>query len=208
MVPAVELPPATPSTDQATAVLAVPVTVAANCTVAPANAQESVGATVTVAFTAGAVIVTIAEPEGLLSAELMALTVTTAGLGTEAGAVYNPEELTVPTIELPPRMLFTLQVIVVLVGLTTVALNCTTPPAGTDAETGERVMTGKGISLLELPFVQLVRNIPPAITTRRHASVAAETFFSLIAPPPGKGSWARGWAGKRGRGMTACARRW
>jgi hypothetical protein len=188
MVPVVELPPATPLTDQATAVSVVPVTLAVYCTVVPANAEESVGATVTVAFTAGGVIVTIAEPEGKLSAELMALIVTAAGLGTEAGAVYNPEELTVPTIELPPRMLLTAHVIVVLVVLTTVTENCTWPPAGTDAVTGERVTTGKGISWLLPPELQLVRNIPPAITTRRLASVAAEPFFSLIAPPPGKGS--------------------
>ena len=59
----------------------------------------------------------------------MAFTVTVAGLGTEAGAVYNPEELTVPNVELPPRILLTDQVIVVLVGLTTVAVNCSGAPA-------------------------------------------------------------------------------
>ena len=129
MTPTEELPPATPLTNQETAVLVAPVTVAVNCTLIPAVVDESVGETVTVGFTAAAVMVTIAEPEGLLSAELTALTVTVAGLGTEDGATYNPVELTVPTVELPPRILLTYQVIVVLVGLTTVALNCTVPPA-------------------------------------------------------------------------------
>ena len=62
MVPTVELPPATPFTDQVTAVLVVPVTVAVNCTLVPAGVVESVGATVTVAFTGGGVMVTIAAP--------------------------------------------------------------------------------------------------------------------------------------------------
>jgi hypothetical protein len=86
MVPTVELPPATPFTDQETAVLVVPVTVATNCTVVPASIDASVGETDTVAFTTGTVIATIAEPAGLVSAELTALIVTVAGLGTEAGA--------------------------------------------------------------------------------------------------------------------------
>ena len=129
MVPTVELPPVTPFTDQVTAVLVVPVTVAAYCTMVPVGVEESVGATLTVAFAAGAVIVTIAEPEGKDSAELVAVTVTVAGLGTEAGAAYNPEELTVPSVELPPAISLTDQVIVVLVELTTVAVNCTMAPA-------------------------------------------------------------------------------
>jgi hypothetical protein len=64
MSPTVELPPATPFTDQVTAVLALPVTLAVNCTVDPAVADESIGETVTVGLTEGAVIVTRAEPKG------------------------------------------------------------------------------------------------------------------------------------------------
>jgi hypothetical protein len=137
------LPPPTPFTDHSTAVLVVPVTVATNWTVELAGVEESNGEMVTCAWTAAAVIVTIAEPVGLVSAELVAVTVTEAGLGTEAGAVYNPEELTVPTVELPPRIPFTDQVSVVLVGLTTVAVNCNVPSVTTVAEAGERVTTGK-----------------------------------------------------------------
>jgi len=116
----------------------------------------------------------------------VALIVTVAGLGTEAGAVYNPEELIVPNVELPPRMLFTDQVTVVLVGLTILAVNCSVPPVGSDAEAGESVMTGKAMLLTGVVEPQLARNIPPAMTTRRLASVAAETFLRLIAPPPGR----------------------
>src|SRR5208283_5980570 len=81
IMPTVELPPATPLTAQVTAVSVVPVTLAAYCTVDPARADESKGDRATVGAAAGAVMVTIAEPEGLLSAELTALTVTVAGLG-------------------------------------------------------------------------------------------------------------------------------
>jgi hypothetical protein len=76
-----------------------------------------------VALPAGAVTVTIAAPKGLVSAELMALTVIVAGVGTMAGAVYNPEVLMVPTVEFPPSTPFTDQMMVVLTGLTTVAVN-------------------------------------------------------------------------------------
>ena len=84
--------------------------------------DESLGATMTVAFTAGR-MVTMADPEGLVSAELVALMVTVAGLGTAAGAVYRPVDVIVPTVELPPRMLFTDHVNVVLFLLTMVAVN-------------------------------------------------------------------------------------
>ena len=62
MVPTVELPPATPSTYQVTAVLAGPVTVAVYCKVVPVMVDESTGATLTVAFTAEGVIVTMRRP--------------------------------------------------------------------------------------------------------------------------------------------------
>jgi hypothetical protein len=66
---------------------------------------------------------------------------------------------------------------VVLVGLTTVAVNCNTPPAGSDAVAGETVITGKAISVTVVPVEpQLARNIAPAITVNRVASLAEEPF--------------------------------
>ena len=53
---------ATPFTYQVTAPLAVPVTLAVNCTLVPVGVEASRGATVTAAFTGAAVIVTIAAP--------------------------------------------------------------------------------------------------------------------------------------------------
>ena len=40
----------------------------------------------------------------------VAVTVTVAGDGTEFGALYAPDWLTVPTVPLPPTMPFTFQV--------------------------------------------------------------------------------------------------
>ena len=176
MVPTVALPPAVPFTDQVTAVLSVPVTVAVNCTGVPTGVSVSVGATATVAFTAGAVIVTMAAPKGLVSAELMAFTVIVAGLGTVAGAVYNPEVLMVPTVEFPPSMPFTAQVMVVLVELTTLAENCSGAPVRRVAEAGEMVTIGKGTLGRVLLEPQLARNITLAIDRRRPAAAAGETF--------------------------------
>ena len=45
-------------------------------------------------------------PEGAL----VAVTVTTLGVGITDGAVYNPVAETVPMVEFPPTMLFTDQV--------------------------------------------------------------------------------------------------
>jgi hypothetical protein len=177
MVPSVELPPATPFTVHRTEVLLVPLTPAINCRIAPVEIDEAAGETLTSTFPAGAVIARMAEPDGLVSAELVALMVTVEGLGTVAGAVYNPAALIMPKAALPPRMLFTDQVRVVLVGLTTVAVNCNTPPAGSDAVAGETVITGKAISVTVVPVEpQLARNIAPAITVNRVASLAEEPF--------------------------------
>ncbi len=48
MVPVVALPPTTPLTDQVTAVMVVPVTVAVNCSMSPARTVGAEGETVTV----------------------------------------------------------------------------------------------------------------------------------------------------------------
>jgi hypothetical protein len=45
---------------------------------------------------AGACTVTVADPDFVVSAAAVAVTVTVAGLGTAAGAVYNPVASTVP----------------------------------------------------------------------------------------------------------------
>src|SRR5262245_32010524 len=53
----------------------------------------------------------------------VALTVTTAGFGTEFGALYDPDAEIVPTVELPPTIPFTFQVTAVFGVFCTVAVN-------------------------------------------------------------------------------------
>jgi hypothetical protein len=62
-----------PVADHVTAVLVVPVTVAVNCCVAPPKTVALAGETLTV--TTGAVTVTVAEADLLVSATLLAATV-------------------------------------------------------------------------------------------------------------------------------------
>jgi hypothetical protein len=54
-------------------------------------------------------MVTAALADFVGSAAEVALTVTTEGLGTDEGARYRPDELIVPTVELPPAIPFTFQ---------------------------------------------------------------------------------------------------
>ena len=55
-------------------------------------------------------IVTVAEADRVESATDTAVTVTVAGDGTVAGAVYSPAVEIAPTVALPPVTVFTCQV--------------------------------------------------------------------------------------------------
>src|SRR3981081_2319380 len=89
IVPTVELPPVTPFTCQVTAVLEVPVTVAVNCWVFAIGTEADAGATETLTWV-GAVTVTVADADLVVSACDTAVTVTAAGLGPAEGAVDSP----------------------------------------------------------------------------------------------------------------------
>jgi hypothetical protein len=125
IVPTVELPPVTPLTCQVTAVFDELATVAV-------KACEPVAVTVAVPGMTETEIagtrVTCAEPDLLVSAAATAVTLTVAGEGTIAGAVYIPEVETVPTVELPPVTPLTCQVTAVFVVPVTVAVNVLVPP--------------------------------------------------------------------------------
>jgi hypothetical protein len=80
---------------------------------------------------------TLADAERVGSAEEVAVTVTPE-LGTEAGAVYSPELLTVPTVALPPATVFTLHWTPRFCeSFCTVAANCCVRETFTEAEVGE-----------------------------------------------------------------------
>src|SRR5882762_11895646 len=99
-----------------------------------------------------AVMVTCAEADFVGSAWDTAATVTMAGFGTTAGAVYRPALDIVPTVALPPVTPLTCQVTAVLPVFSTVAVNCCVPPAPTVADTGEIVtLTGMGVRVVEAP---------------------------------------------------------
>jgi len=97
----------------------------------------------------GAVTVAIAPALFVVSAALVAVTVTAAGEGTEAGAAYTPLEETEPRVEFPPGTPFTLQVTAVLEVPLTVAVNCCVWETITEALAGDRV-TETGIVIVAL----------------------------------------------------------
>ena len=90
MVPTVELPPATLPTLHFTVELnaPVPVTVGVHCEVAPVWIETGLQATVTAVMVgAGAVIVTLAEPDLVVSWVLVAVIDTGFVVGTALGAL-------------------------------------------------------------------------------------------------------------------------
>ena len=100
---------------------------------------EGVGAGVGVGTGVGALILAVALAEDAVFATLVAVTVTDPPAGTEAGAVYKPDEVTVPVVVLPPATPFTDHVVPVLLVPETVAVNCCLAPTCKVAEVGEIV---------------------------------------------------------------------
>jgi hypothetical protein len=108
-----------------TAVLSEPVTVAVNCCVAPGASAAEVGERVTTT-PAGAVTVTAAEADFVVSTALVAVTLYVPAV---LGAVYRPVAETVPPVAL--------HVTAPLLEPVTVAVNCCVPFVVSEAEVGE-----------------------------------------------------------------------
>jgi len=83
-------------------------------------------------------IETGALADAVVCAALCAVTVTELD-GTDLGAVYMPDEVTVPTVEFPPSAPFTIQLTTVLLVPETAALNCWECPSCRLALAGETV---------------------------------------------------------------------
>ena len=119
------------------------------------------------------VIVTVAEPDFVVSACNVAITVTCAGFGTLAGAVYSPVEEIAP-FDVPPA---TLHVTAPLVFPMTLEVNCCVPPVATVAVAG-KTLTDIGVGGVELPPPH-----PPAKQSRtlakaqKHASRMKASLF-------------------------------
>jgi hypothetical protein len=124
IVPVELPPPVTLLTCQVTLVFVVPVTVAPNCLVWPPDSETAVGLMVVLTETAAVAMLMVALAVFVVSAALMAVTVTEPPVGADDGAVYKPAVEIVPTVELPPVTPFTCQLAAVLVEPDTVALNC------------------------------------------------------------------------------------
>jgi hypothetical protein len=123
--------------------------------------------------------VTELDADFVESAALVAVTVTTADV-TEEGEVYNPLELTVPTVSFPPETPFTDQFTLLLLLPVTFAVNCAVPlwpgPTTTDwgaTEIESRVGAGEledGGVLLLLPQA-MNKPVSASDKARRHALV-------------------------------------
>src|SRR5204863_109664 len=193
IVPTVALPPVTPLTCQVTAVLLVFCTVAVNCCVPPTPTDADTGEIVT-RTTAAGVMVTCAEPDFVGSAWDTAATVTVAGFGTTAGAVYRPELDIVPTVALPPVTPLTCQVTAVLLVFCTVAVNCCVPPTPTDADTGEIVTrttaAGVMVTCAEPDFVGSAWDTAATVTVAGFGTTAGAVYrpeldiVPTVALPP------------------------
>ncbi len=111
IVPNVALPPGIPFTSQTIAVVAVGQNVAAKFCVKPSATFAAPG---DMEFVPEHTIVALALADFVVSAMLVAVTVTVGGVGVAAGAVYSaavdPLAIIVPTVAFPPAIPFTAQV--------------------------------------------------------------------------------------------------
>jgi hypothetical protein len=127
----------------------------------PATTSADAGETVTAT---GGRMVTVADADLVPSATEVATTVTCAGLGTAAGAVYKPVDETEPQV-LPEQPLpLTLQVTEVSVVFVTVAVNCCVLPATTSANFGE-IVTATGGRTVTVANADLVLSATEVTTT-------------------------------------------
>ena len=107
----------------------------------------------------------------VVSAALAALTVTCAGLGSFAGAVYRPVAEIVPAVAFPPTTPFTAQATVVLLELPTVAVNCCVCVIVTEAAPGaiSTVTAGGGGGGGGDVGGSFIGEPPPHETTHKHS---------------------------------------
>jgi hypothetical protein len=114
------------------------------------------------------VIVTGAVSDLVPSATEIAFTVTELGEGTEAGAVYSPVALIVPTVEFPPVTLFTCHVTAVFEVFATAAVNCVVRPACT--------LTVFGLTVTDTPATMV------AVAVSNFVLSATEMAVMVTAP--------------------------
>lgn len=152
-----------PLTLHATEVFELPVTVAVNCCVFPAITWAVVGETF---MTTPGTRVTTADADFVLSALEVAVTVTLAGLGGVAGAVYSPVVEIVPQAAPEQPLPLTVHVTAVFEVFATDAVNCLVSPAKTDALVGD-IVTETGnvtVTVADADFVVSACDVAVTLT--------------------------------------------
>jgi hypothetical protein len=176
ILPLVELPPATPFTDQVTLVSEfVLATAAVNCIVPTSRTEPLVGETLMV--TTG-VTVTCARADFFGSATLVTVTVTVDGDGTDAGAVYRavvrPVDETVPTEELPPVTPFTVHTTLSLVVPRILAVNAWEPPVGMDE------VEGPSLTVIAARAIGIARRATRTGIDRSRGNARGRVWFARV----------------------------
>jgi hypothetical protein len=175
-VPTAALPPEIPFTSHASADPGGTHSEAAKVCEAPNATLAGDGE---IEFVAAQLIVAVALPDFVPSAALVAVTVTLAGDGGAAGAVYKAVVALVvtivPSVEFPPAIPFTLQLnpaagspLAVIV-----AVNTCAPPVGTLAVGGatDTEMSSSSVTLAD-PLSATSASLTAVIVTRPPAGIA------------------------------------
>ena len=179
--PLVEMLPTEGLIDHVTAVFVDPVTDAVNCCAPPAVRVEVAGLIEIVTGAACKVIVAIAV--WVLSAELVAVTVTVCAEVMEAGAVYSP------LVEMLPTDGLIDQVAAVFVDPVTVAVNCCVLPACSVAVDGliEIVTTGCTVTAAVAVFVLSAELVAVTVTVCCEVAEAGAAYSPLLEIVPTAG---------------------
>jgi hypothetical protein len=111
----------------------------------------------------GPLMVTLAVATALALATAVARTLTVAGLGATAGAVYRPDVLMVPTVPLPPVTPLTDQLTPVLVLPVTAAPKACVAPGASVTLVGDTVtaMGGGGVVVVVTPTMTVSLTVAP-----------------------------------------------
>lgn len=183
MVPQVAPEQPAPLRLHVTAVFVVPVTADVNCWVFPATTCADRGEMVTAT---GCRIVTDADAVLDVSATEVAITVTSAGLGAFAGAVYRPVEETVPQVAPEQPVPLTLHVTAVLDVFVTVGVNCCVFPATTCAVFGDMVIAtgGATVTVAEADFVVSATDVAVTVTSAGLGIAAGAVYRPLVEIVP------------------------
>ncbi len=177
--PATYNPPAEivpPVAVQFTAVFAAPVTVAENCSEAPSRKDALFGATETLTFCAGAVIVTFACADFVAAAALVAVTVK---FPATVPATYNPLAEIVPPVAV--------QVTAVFEEPVTLAVNCCEVPSRRESVFGaiETLTFCAGAAIVTLACADFALSATLVAVTVKFPATVPATYNPLaeIVPP-------------------------